>query len=277
MFKLYNLTLEECEQQKLFIKENLKKGYIWPSRSPMASPFFFVNKKDGKLRPTQDYRYLNQWTIKNAYPLPLILEIIDKIKASGVKYFTKFDVWWGFNNICIKGSDQWKVAFKTNLRLYKPMVMFFGLCNSPLTFQAMMNDTLKDEIKEGFCIVYIDDILIFAKNKEDLKHFTKHILKSLQRADLYLKPSKCEFCKIKIEYLGLIIEEGKMMMDPTKLNEICDWPSVLLPWIWKLLLMLYLEILQTHPTYEQTPPEGPTFYLGQHCSTSLRQNEETLY
>ena len=190
----------------------------------MASPFFFVNKKDGKLRPTQDYRYLNQWTIKNTYPLPLISEIMDKIKASGAKYFTKFDVRWGFNNVRIKDGDKWKAAFKTNLRLYKPTVMFFGLCNSPLTFQAMMNDTLKDEIEEGFCIIYIDDILIFSKNKEDLKHFTKHILESLRKADLYLKPSKCEFCKMKIEYLGLIIEEGKIMMDPTKLNGIHDWP-----------------------------------------------------
>ena len=99
--------------------------------------------------------------------------------------------------------------------------MFFGLCNSPSTFQAMMNDTLKHEIEEGFCM---DDILIFAKNKEDLKCFTKCILKSLQKANLYLKPSKCKFCKIKIKYLGLIIKEGKMMMDPTKLNGICDWP-----------------------------------------------------
>ena len=93
---------------------------------------------------------------------------MDKIKASGAKYFTKFDVRWGFNNVHIKDGDQWKAAFKTNLRLYEPTVMFFGLCNSPLTFQAMMNDTLK-EIEEGFCIVYMEDILIFTKNKEDLK------------------------------------------------------------------------------------------------------------
>ena len=83
--------------------------------------------------------------IKNTYPLPLILEIIDKIKASGAKYFTKFNVQWGFNNVHIKDGDQWKAAFKTNLRLYEPTIMFFGLCNSPSTFQAMMNDTLKDE------------------------------------------------------------------------------------------------------------------------------------
>ena len=165
VFKSYNLTPEEHKQQELFIKENLKKGYIWPSRSPMASPFFFINKKDGKLWPTQDYRYLNQWTIKNTYLLPLISEIMDKIKTSGAKYFTKFNVRWGFNNVCIKDGNQWKAAFKTNLRLYKPTVMFFRLCNFSLTFQAMMNDTLKYEIKEGFCIIYMDNILSFCQEQ----------------------------------------------------------------------------------------------------------------
>ena len=112
-FKNYNLTpIEQIELDK-FLKENLEKGYIRPSQSPMASPFFFVNKKEaGKLRPCQDYRYLNDWTIKNAYPLPLISEIIDKLK--GAKYFTKLDVRWGYNNIRIKEGDEWKAAFKTN-------------------------------------------------------------------------------------------------------------------------------------------------------------------
>jgi len=104
-FKNYNLTpIEQVELDK-FLKENLEKGYIQPSQSPMASPFFFVSKKDtGKLRPCQDYRYLNEWTIKSAYPLPLISEIIDKLK--GARYFTKLDVRWGYNNIQIKKGDE---------------------------------------------------------------------------------------------------------------------------------------------------------------------------
>ena len=165
-FKSYNLTPEECEQQEEFIRENLKKGYIRPSKSPMASPFFFFSKKDGQLRPTQDYRYLNQWTIKNAHPLPLISDIMDKIKASRAKYFTKFDIRWGYNNVRIKEGDQWKAAFKTNIGLFEPTVMFFGLCNSLATFQAMMNDILKDKLNNGWVIVYMDDILIFSKTKE---------------------------------------------------------------------------------------------------------------
>src|SRR6266700_6028347 len=172
-FKSYNLTLEEQEQQELFISEQLKKGYIRPSKSPMASPFFFVSKKDGRLRLTQDYRYLNQWTKKNAYPLPLISEMMDKIKTSGAKYFTKLDIRWGYNNVRIKTGDEWKAAFKMNNGLYEPTVMFFSLCNSPATFQAMMDSIFKDEVHKGWIIIYMDDLLIFSKTKKTLEEQTR--------------------------------------------------------------------------------------------------------
>src|SRR3954465_12822098 len=125
----------------------------------MASPFFFVKKKDGKLRPVQDYRKLNEMTIKNCYPLPLIQELVDKLK--GAKYFTKLDIRWGYNNVRIKEGDGWKAAFRTNRGLFEPLVMFFGLTNSPATFQNMMNDLLRDLVDKGKVIVYIDDIMIF--------------------------------------------------------------------------------------------------------------------
>jgi Reverse transcriptase (RNA-dependent DNA polymerase) len=134
-FRNYNLTPAEQLELDKFLKENLKKWYIQPSQSPMASPFFFVSKKDGKLRPCQDYRYLNDWTVKNSYPLPLIM---DKLK--GAKCFTKLDVRWGYNNVQIRKGDEWKAAFKTNKGLFEPTVMFFGMCNSPATFQAMMDN-----------------------------------------------------------------------------------------------------------------------------------------
>jgi hypothetical protein len=160
-FKNYNLTPEEQKELDKFLDKNLKKGYIWPSQSPQASPFFFVKKKDGRLRPCQDYWYLNDWTVKNAYPLPLISEIMDKLKEA--KYFSKFDVQWGYNNVWIWSGDKWKAAFKTNWGLYEPTVMFFGMCSSPATFQAMMNEIFKKEIKEDLIIVYMDDILHFPK------------------------------------------------------------------------------------------------------------------
>ena len=131
----------------------------------MASPFFFVNKKDGKLRPCQDYRYLNDWTIKNSDPLPLISEIMDKLE--GTKYFTKLDVRWGYNNIQIRKGDEWKATFKTNKGLFKPTVMFFGMCNLLATFQSMMDNIFITMIEGKLVIVYMDNILIFAGTKEE--------------------------------------------------------------------------------------------------------------
>jgi Reverse transcriptase (RNA-dependent DNA polymerase) len=163
-FKNYNLTPAERIELDKFLKENLEKGYIWPFQSPMASLFFFVSKKDGKLRPCQDYRYLNDWTVKNSYPLSLILEIMDKIK--GAKYFTKLDVHWGYNNVQIRKGDEWKAAFKTNKGLFEPTVMFFGMCNSLATFQAMMDNIFMTIIDNQLVIVYMDNILIFADMKE---------------------------------------------------------------------------------------------------------------
>ena len=142
-----------------FLKENLERGYIRPSQSPMASPFFFVGKKDGRLRPCQDYRYLNEHTIKNAYPLPLISELLDKL--TGARRFTKLDVRWGYNNVRIRDGDQWKAAFKTNKGLFEPTVMFFGMCNSPATFQSMMDATFSDMIDDNAVIIYMDVLSLY--------------------------------------------------------------------------------------------------------------------
>ena len=145
-------------------------------------------------------------------------------KLQGAKYFTKLDVRWGYNNIRIKKGDEWKVAFKTNRGLFEPTVMFFGMTNSPATFQSMMASTFEDMIMAKCVIIYMDDILIFAKTREELEKRTKAVLKRLEDYDLYLKPKKCEFNKKRIEYLGMIVEEGKLSMDPVKLGGIRDWP-----------------------------------------------------
>jgi len=122
------------EQKELdqFLKENLETGHIHPSKSPMASPVFFIKKKDGTLQLVQDYQALNAMTVKNKYPVPLISKLINNLR--GAKYFTKLDVRWGLNNVQMKEGDQWKAAFLTNRGLFKPLVMFFRLCNSPATF-----------------------------------------------------------------------------------------------------------------------------------------------
>ncbi len=142
--KVYPLNRNEQEQLDKFLDENLESGRIRPSKSPFASPFFFVKKKDGTLRPVQDYQKLNEMTIKNRYLLPLISELIDKLR--GAKYFTKLDVRWGYNNVQIREGNEEKAAFRTNRGLFEPTVMFFRLTNSPATFQWMMNDIFRDLI-----------------------------------------------------------------------------------------------------------------------------------
>src|SRR5882757_4021453 len=156
--KIYPLNPEENVALDVFLDEMVARKYIQPSISSFASPFFFIKKKDGKLRLVQDYRKLNDITVKNQYPLPLINDVVDKLKHT--RYYTKFDVRWGYNNVLIHPPDRWKAAFKTHRGMFKPTVMFFGLTNSPATFQAMMNEIFKDLIDTGKVFIYMDDILI---------------------------------------------------------------------------------------------------------------------
>ena len=110
--KVYPLSRDEQAELDTYIEEHLASGRIRPSKSPMASPCFFIKKKDGKLCFIQDYRKLNAMTVKNWYPLPLIPELVEKLR--GAKYFTKLDVRWGYQNVRIKEGDEWKAAFRTN-------------------------------------------------------------------------------------------------------------------------------------------------------------------
>lgn len=187
----------------------------------MASRFFFVKKKDGALRPVQDYRKLNDMTIKNRYPLPLLQELIDKLK--GTKVFTKMDVRWGFNNIWIKEGDEWKAAFRTNRGLFEPTVMFFGLTNSPATFQSFMNHILKGLIDDGHIIVYMDDILIFTNTIEENRQIVRKILDILCANKLFLKVEKCDFEVSEAEYLRVLIGHRIVRMDPRKVSAVKDW------------------------------------------------------
>jgi hypothetical protein len=221
--KVYAMSPTEQEELDRFLEDNLRKGYIRPSKSPIASPVFFVKKKDGKLRFVQDYRRLNEHTIKNRYPLPLVADIVSRLQ--GAKYFTKFDVRWGYNNIRIKEGDEWKAAFATNRGLFEPNVMFFGLTNSPATFQALMNSIFADLIATGKVAVYLDDILIFSMDLSEHRELTREVLARLEKNDLYLRPEKCEFEKESIEYLGLIVGGGEVKMDPVKVAAVRDWPA----------------------------------------------------
>jgi hypothetical protein len=221
--KVYPLSVKEQAELDVFITKNLETSRIQQSKSPMASPVFFIKKKDGSLRLVQDYRMLNEMTVKNKYPLPLIPELINQLR--GAKYFTKLDVRWGFNNVHIKEGDEWKAAFRTNRGLFKLLVMFFGLTNSPATFQTMMNEIFIDMILEGMVVVYLDDILIFTKTLDEHRQVTHRVLGRLAEHELFLRPEKCKFEKTRIKYLGLIISEDHVEMDPVKVVGVAEWPQ----------------------------------------------------
>jgi hypothetical protein len=140
--------------------------------------------------------------------------------------FSKFDVRWGYNNIRIKAEDQWKVAFITNEGLFKPRVMFFSLTNSLATFQTMMNAIFAEELRQDWLTIYMDDILVHTPRDEDIHRQRVHqVLKKLADHDLFLKPEKCLFEQLSIKFLGVILSEGTVQMDPAKLKGIADWPT----------------------------------------------------
>jgi len=152
--------------------------------------------------------------VKNKYPLPLISKLMSQL--CGARYFTKLDVHWDFNNVRIKPRDEWKAAFRTNRGLFEPLVMFFGMTNSPATFQTMMNDIFRNLIAEGIIVVYLDDILIFTKMEEEHTQVVRRMLQVLKENKLFLCPEKCKFYKQRIEYLGLVISENEVSIDPVK-------------------------------------------------------------
>ena len=184
---------------------------------------FFIKKKDSSLRLVQDYRALNAITIKNRYPLLLISELVSQLCRA--KYFTKLDVQWGFNNVHIKPRDEWKVAFHTNHNLFEPLVIFFGMTNSPTTFQTMMNDIFRTLIAKGIVVVYLNDILIFTRTEEEHERAVQKVLEILAEHKLFLHPEKCEFHWKEIEYLRLVISENKVAIDLVKVAGVCDWPT----------------------------------------------------
>jgi len=167
------------------------------------SPVHFVAKKDSTWRMVQDYRHINQWTIKNGYPLPLIADILDGVGKR--KVFTKLDLRWGYNNVRIKEGDKWKAAFTTHIRAYEPIVMYFGLTNSSATFQMIMNNLFRDLINQGDMATFINDILVATDTEEGHNELVEEVLKRLEENDLFVKPEKCKWKVREVEFLEVVI------------------------------------------------------------------------
>ncbi|QRW11768.1 Retrotransposable element Tf2 protein [Ceratobasidium sp. AG-Ba] len=218
--KVYPLSPIESRTIKEFIDQELADGKIRPSKSPIASPCFFVKKKDGSLRLVTDYRKINNITIPDQFPMPLQVELVDQVKNA--KIYSKLDLRWGFNNIHIKEGDEWKTAFRTAYGIYEYLVMPFGLKNAPAVLQRMMNDIFR-HLLGVTVVVYMDDILIFSEKEEDHAKHVKEVLKILRENNLYAKLSKCEFFVKRVIFLGLVITPEGISMEEEKIKAIMDW------------------------------------------------------
>jgi len=219
--RVYPLSRNKKEEVQKFVNEHLKKGYIRPSKSPQTSPVFFVDKKDRGKHMVMDYCRLNKQTVKNNYPLPLITDLVDSMGNKRV--FTKMDLRWGYNNMRIKEGDEWKAAFTTHVGLYEPVVMFFGITNSPATFQGMMNEILRDMINKGKVAAFMDDVLIGMEIEKGHDELVKEVLKCLEENDLYIKPEKYAWKVQKVNLLGVVMDQGKIEMEEDKVAGVLNW------------------------------------------------------
>jgi len=219
--RIYPLSKNKREEVQNFVEDQLRKGYIRPSKSPQTSPVFFVDKKDRSKQMIIDYRNLNNQTVKNNYPLLLITDLIDSMGSKQV--FTKMDLWWGFNNIRIKEGDEWKGVFITHVGSFKPTVMFFGMTNSPAMFQVMMNEILRDMINEGKVAAFVDDVLVGTETEEGHDEIVEEVLRRLEENNLYIKPEECAWKVRKIGFLGVVIKPSGIEIEKEKVDGVLSW------------------------------------------------------
>ena len=216
------MSEQELEAVKKYIDEHLEKGFIRPSSSSAAAPVLLVRKPGGGLRFCVDYRALNSITIKNRYPIPLINETLGKL--SQAKKFTKLDVISAFNRMRMKEGHEWLTAFNTRYGQFEYLVMPFGLCNAPGTFQSFINDTVREYL-DVFCTAYLDDVLIYSENEEEHSEQVLIVLTRLKEKGLQVDIDKCEFSVTKVKYLGLIVTTEGIKMDPEKIEAILKWET----------------------------------------------------
>jgi hypothetical protein len=202
------------------VQELLNPGIIHPSTSPYSSPVVIVLKKEGSWRMCPDFRALNKLTIKDKFPIPVIDDLLDEL--SGAPFFIKLDHHSGYHQICMKESDNPKMAFRTHEGHYEFLVMPFGLCNAPSTFQSLMNHVFHPFLCH-FILVFFDDILIYRKTWIDHLTHVDQVLHLLSQHQLFLKQSKCAFGASEVEYLGHIVGKDGVRVDLKKIEAMQDW------------------------------------------------------
>jgi hypothetical protein len=216
----YRMSSTQLIELKKQIKELLEKGFICPSSSSWGAPVIFVEKKDGTQRMCVDYRLLHEVTIKNKYPLPRIEDLFDQLR--GAKVFSKIDLRSSYHQMKIRWSNIPKTAFTTRYGLYEYTVMSFGLTNAPAYFMFLMNKVFMEYL-DKFVVVFIDDILIYSKTKEEHEEHLRCVLQKLREQQLYAKFSKCDFWLKEVSFFGHIITDGGISVDLAKVEDVLKW------------------------------------------------------
>jgi hypothetical protein len=214
------MDVKDLAELKKQIVELLSKGFIRPSSSPWGAPTLFVDKKDGSRKLCIDYRSLNDVTIKNKYPLPRIEDLFDQIR--GAKVFSKIDLRSGYHQLKIRMEDIPKTAFTSRYGLYEFTVMSFGLTNAPAYFMYLMNKVFMEYL-DKFFMIFIDDILVFSRSEEEHEEHLRLVLQKLREHQLYAKFSKCAFSLKEVYFLGHIITNGGIAVDPSKVRDVLNW------------------------------------------------------
>ncbi len=219
---IYNMSHDELAAIREYLKSALEKKWIRPSSSQIGSPVLFVKKADGSLRLCVDYRGLNEVTIKNNYPLPLLSETLERFAHA--KHFTKIDIRNAYHRIRVREGDEWKTAFRTRYGQFEYQVMPFGLANAPATFQAYVNKALKPYI-DVFCVVYLDDVLVYSESEDLHWEHVRKVLRALLEYRLYAKLSKCAFNRSEVTFLGFVVNQRGIQMEQSRIDAITEWPE----------------------------------------------------
>jgi hypothetical protein len=212
----------EAEVMREYIDAGLRSGQLQPSTSPYGSMALVVMKKDGTPRVVIDYRAVNEITVKNKYPLPLMDELFDRVVNA--KWFTKIDLRSGFHQIAIRPEDREKTAFRTRYGSFEYTVLPMGLCNAPGTFMQLMNETFADMLDKSV-LCFLDDILVFSRTEEEHEQHVRAVLRRLRERKLYAKLSKCEFFQKEVEFLGHRIGADGLRVSPDKIGAVREWPA----------------------------------------------------
>lgn len=218
----YRMSPEEKRIVQEYVDKLVENGWVVPSTSPWSAPILLIPKPDGTMRVCVDYRGLNDVTIKNRASLPRIDDLIDSL--AGAKVFSALDLASGYWQLRLDESDASKTGFSTPYGHYEWRVLPMGLSNAPATFQTEMNRLFRNRGLGKYVAVYLDDILVYSRTPEEHLQHVREVLQVLREHEYYCKPSKCQFGRGELKYLGHVISEGSIKPDPAKIEKVANWP-----------------------------------------------------